>query len=582
MRNALLAALLALVILVSGCLGATSQTSTASSGSLTTGTPTESQDFSIIYPENPIIENLSVDESGPLLENIYSPTAVQWGNLTIEYDGSRIRGRYDFLLSNLSENAISLALTGVPDDPDVLRLNLTIEGVPVDLSRLSGGRIFFEEALGRPITRSYLTVYEIRFNSSRKNLRGEITYSLRYPVFLDIPEQYAGSPLTWWEMGAEPVGLNMTYSLPEGYTLVVPGFGAFNGSGTLNGEKLLPLLFGSFINDGPVVVKNVPAAGINVTVYIPRKQYNPLHWADLERIVKLSVETYVNTTGLRPFSDIHLVVNPDFTGSFMIDGTNSAVIGERRGIELIVRKRTGSIPHELAHIWFAGYADFKYFNEGFATYMQSLALKRIVPARFNAYLELNEKSIVEYGRSISIHDAMSENLLDLRKLNVSTVLYTKGAFTLRSLQFVLGDETFYRGLHEALVRCHGAECGLADVEGIFEDVSGEDLDWFFGEWFNSTLLPDYTVENLTVTNEGDGYRLRFRLVDRSNFTMPVQVRVVTEDAKFVDTTVVVENGLGSVNMTLEAKPTMIVIDPGEWMANINRKFEVEGIKVEVD
>nr|WP_240923454.1 M1 family aminopeptidase [Thermococcus sp. 18S1] len=266
----------------------------------------------------------------------------------------------------------------------------------------------------------------------------------------------------------------------------------------------------------------------------------------------------------------------------MIDGTNSAVIGERRGIELIVRRRTGSIPHELAHIWFAGYADFKYFNEGFATYLQSLALKRIVPARFSMYLELNEKSIVEYGRSISIHDAMSENLLDLRKLNVSTVLYTKGAFTLRSLQFVLGDETFYRGLHEALVRCHGAKCGLADIEGIFEDVSGEDLDWFFGEWFNSTLLPDYTVENLTVTNESDGYRLRFRLVDRSNFTMPVQVRVVTEDAKFVDTTVVVENGLGSVNMTLEAKPTMIVIDPGEWMANINRKFEVEGIGVDVN
>ena len=582
MRKGSLALLLIIVVLVSGCLGGTSQTDTASSSPLTTGTPEESPDFSIIYPENPIVENLSMDEGGPLLENIYSPTAIQRGNLTIEYDGSRIRGRYDFVLSNVSDNVIYLALTGVPDDPDVLRLNLTIEGVPVDLSRLSGGRIFFEEAFGRPITRSYLTVYEIRFNSSRKDLRGEIKYSLKYPVFLDLPEQYAGSPLTWWDIGAEPVGLNMTYSLPEGYTLVVPGFGAFNGSGTLSGENLLQLLFGSFINDGPVVVKKVPAAGINVTVYIPNGQYSPRYWEYLEDIIKLSVETYVNVTGLRPFGDIHLAVNPDFMGSFMIHGTNSVVIGERRGIELIVRKRTGSIPHELAHIWFAGYADFKYFNEGFASYLQSLAMRRIVPARFNTYLELNEKFVVEYGRSISIHDAMSENLLDLRNRNVSTVLYTKGAFTLRSLQFVLGDETFYRGLHEALIRCHGTECGLTDLEGIFENVSGEDLDWFFSEWFNSTLLPDYTVENLTVTNESGSYRLVFKLVDRSNFTMPVQVRVVTENAKFVDMTVRVENGLGSADITLEAKPVMIVIDPDEWIANVNRKFEVDGIEVEVN
>jgi len=389
-----------------------------------------------------------------------------------------------------------------------------------------------------------------------------------------------GSPLTWWEIGAKPVGLNLTYSLPGGYTFVVPGFGVFNGSGTLNGKELSRLLFGSFINEGSVVVKNVSSAGINVRAYIPRKQYSSYYWAELERIVKLSIETYVNATGLRPVSEIHLTVNPHFIHSFMIS-TNSVIIGERRSIELIVRKRIISVAHELTHTWFYGYADFEYFNEGFASYMESLAIKRILPGRFRDYLDFKEKSIVKYGRSISIYDAMSGNPQDLRKLNVSTVLYTKGAFTLRSLQFILGNETFYKGLHEALVRCHGTTCGLADIERIFEDVSGKDLDWFFNEWFNSTLLPEYTVKNITVSNESGSYKLVFTLLDKSNFTMPVQVRVVTEDEKFIDTIVMVENGIGTVNLTLEAKATMIVIDPDEWMANINRKFEIEGIEVEV-
>ncbi|WP_257789295.1 hypothetical protein [Thermococcus gorgonarius] len=42
------------------------------------------------------------------------------------------------------------------------------------------------------------------------------------------------------------------------------------------------------------------------------------------------------------------------------------------------------------------------------------------------------------------------------------------------------------------------------------------------------------------------------------------------------------NGTARVSIELPEKPVKIVIDPNEVMANVNREFEVNGIKVKVN
>lgn len=51
------------------------------------------------------------------------------------------------------------------------------------------------------------------------------------------------------------------------------------------------------------------------------------------------------------------------------------------------------------------------------------------------------------------------------------MLGNKGAFVFRSLQFVLGNETFFEGLRELLRVCHYKECNLTDVQDVFENTS---------------------------------------------------------------------------------------------------------------
>ncbi|MFA4647228.1 hypothetical protein P8X24_08270 [Pyrococcus kukulkanii] len=80
-------------------------------------------------------------------------------------------------------------------------------------------------------------------------------------------------------------------------------------------------------------------------------------------------------------------------------------------------------------------------------------------------------------------------------------------------------------MRELLRACHNRECNLTDIQGIFERVSGRDLDWFFREWFYSKEMPRYRISNLRGS-------LEFDIIDESNFTMPVEVQVITPTKSF--------------------------------------------------
>jgi len=138
----------------------------------------------------------------------------------------------------------------------------------------------------------------------------------------------------------------------------------------------------------------------------------------------------------------------------------------------------------------------------------------------------------------------------------------------------------FEGLREFLKDCHGRECNLIDVQNVFERVSGQDLNWFFREWFYITKVPDYYVENLSLTHENGKYLLSFEIIDKNNFTMPLEVEVTTTTEKVIKKVWV--DGRAKVSFELEDKPTTIVLDPNECMVNENRKYTLGGIEIIVN
>ncbi|MDH4246718.1 MAG: M1 family aminopeptidase [Deltaproteobacteria bacterium] len=151
------------------------------------------------------------------------------------------------------------------------------------------------------------------------------------------------------------------------------------------------------------------------------------------------------------------------------------------------------------------------------------------------------------------------------------IVYNKSPLVLRSLAFVVGEETFHRALHAFFIRFRGRQATLADFKTCLEEVSGNPLDWFFQGWFEGLETVDFSVESLEQTKTATGYTAQVTVTRTPVLPMPVVVAVATRDGgRFTQ----VWSG-GEARATLEFQVpeavTQAMIDPEEHWLEANRK-----------
>ena len=67
---------------------------------------------------------------------------------------------------------------------------------------------------------------------------------------------------------------------------------------------------------------------------------------------------------------------------------------------------------------------------------------------------------------------------------------------------MLGDAAFRKGLHAFIDRWHGKHPIPWDMFNTFNDVTGQNLDWFWNKWFFSNSYIDLAVAGVTRTGSG--------------------------------------------------------------------------------
>ncbi|ASJ15190.1 M1 family aminopeptidase [Thermococcus radiotolerans] len=601
MRKTLLAVLIILVVLVSGCLGGEATTGTTPTGSASStvssvqssGPQYKAPPLRFIYPEEPANVNMSLEDLIELLQENrielsnkrHSVVSYsQYGNISVNYTDGVFRGRYDFVLTNFTSGPLYLAVFVTPKDP--ITLNVTIEGVPLDFSRMNAYRWVNEDGVG-------FKIYEVNVSTNLSELHGVAHYEFRYLENEDYLREMwrknvlIGTDFSWWEFASKNATITVIPTFPENTVFVLSEWGIVrSGMKVVYSGSLKPYEgFTLYIPD--MEWKSFHWNGVNFTVYFTRGIYSDEGFDLVKKEFTFAMGLYSNLTGVLPLERFDAVFFPGLQ-RMMYKRFRRKPLGMDVGhvilVECLVDMKDSAVNyaslifHELAHEWAGYYASFGHFNEPLATFMQMEAYGRWNPEDYVSWLNQNEYTTLEYGGSAPFYDVVN----DPRKYPGSfVILYWKGAFVIRSLKFILGDEKFSEGLRQLFEECHAAQCNVTSFEEIFENVSGEDLGWFFDEWFNSTLFPDYNITNLSLSQAGDGYNLTFTIVDASNFAMPVPIRIVMENGDSLDTRVWV-NRTAEVSLRLEDRPVKIIIDPEEFIANINRKFEVNGIAVEVN
>jgi aminopeptidase N len=81
--------------------------------------------------------------------------------------------------------------------------------------------------------------------------------------------------------------------------------------------------------------------------------------------------------------------------------------------------------------------------------------------------------------------------------------YAKGGRILHMLRHYLGDDAFFSGLKKYLIQNAFQTVEIHQLRLAMEEVCGQDLNWFFNQWFLASghplLAVDYSIENDTLT-----------------------------------------------------------------------------------
>jgi aminopeptidase N len=202
-----------------------------------------------------------------------------------------------------------------------------------------------------------------------------------------------------------------------------------------------------------------------------------------------------------PWSKYAQVVVRDFVSGAM-ENTSASTFMEALQLnerELLDKNWDGIIAHELFHQWFGNYVTTESWanlplNEAFANYSEYLWAEHKYGADEAAYLHLEEME-----QYLDEAETKREPLIRYRYADREDMFdshsYAKGGRVLHMLRKYVGDEAFYASLNRYLTQHKLSDVEVAELRMAFEDVTGEDLMWFFDQWFMSAGHPELKVSH---------------------------------------------------------------------------------------
>ena len=201
-----------------------------------------------------------------------------------------------------------------------------------------------------------------------------------------------------------------------------------------------------------------------------------------------------------PWPKYDQIVVRDFVSGAMENTTASIFMEELR---LTEREAIDSewdyiIAHELFHQWFGDYVTAESWsnltlNEAFANYSEYLwneykngkdeAKLKLITEKETYFQEALSKKV----NLIRFYYEDNEDMFDSHS-------YSKGGVILHMLREYVGDELFFQSLNNYLTTHALSSVEVHDLRLAFEKTTGEDLNWFFNQWFLDKGHPELEVD----------------------------------------------------------------------------------------
>ncbi|MGB0839684.1 MAG: M1 family metallopeptidase [Chitinophagales bacterium] len=280
------------------------------------------------------------------------------------------------------------------------------------------------------------------------------------------------------------------------------------------------------------------------------------------------IEFYSNKLGFDfPWEKYAQVVVRDFVAGAMENTTAVIYYDELNTTtrELLDGHHEDIIAHELIHHWFGDLVTCESWanlalNESFATYGEYLWFehkhgKDYADHHINkdlaAYLNEAESKQVPIVRYEYEHP---DQMFDRHA-------YQKGGRVLHLLRNYVGDEAFFLSIKKYLTTHAYQTVELDDLRQAFEAITGEDLTWFFNQWFSQ---PGHPI--LVIDTEYDDSKKMVQVHisqeqdPRVPFILPTAIDIYDASGNKQRHQVVIEEVEQTFSFPMDSPPALVDVD----------------------
>lgn len=223
------------------------------------------------------------------------------------------------------------------------------------------------------------------------------------------------------------------------------------------------------------------------------------------------------------------------------------------------------IAHELVHQWFGNLVtceswSYLPLNEAFANYGEYLWNEYKYgqdEADYNLKEELDTYLLEAEDQKVELIRYYYEDQEDLFDAHS----YSKGGRVLHMLRAYVGDEAFFEALRIYLSENEFSSTEVDHLRLAFEKVTGQDLNWFFDQWFFNPGHPQVVVEHYY-----DNDTLHIKLMQQQDLTvspvyrLPFYIDIHLSD-EIVRYPITLENLIEEYALPVDEKPELVAVDP---------------------
>jgi len=230
------------------------------------------------------------------------------------------------------------------------------------------------------------------------------------------------------------------------------------------------------------------------------------------------------------------------------------------------------LAHEIVHQWFgnsASEADWHHIwlSEGFATYFTNYYFeKKYGVDKFQEMMQSDRKRIIRFTESRpSSTQVIDTTITDYNRLLTPNV-YEKGGWILHMLRYLIGEEVFMQGVQQYYEKYKYSNALSDDLKEIFEEVSGEELDWFFEQWLYQPAYPEYDIAWEYSEKKSEVSIVIEQKQVETFFEQPLEIALFYENQETPKIEVYKPTQKFEIlNIRSKQKPIKVVADPNIWI-----------------